>query len=123
MEIKMNMNKAYNGFELDTSAIKLQSLDSDNIRLPYTGPLPVAADSSYVALMMMPMQARAVLVCKCGDKDKRFVLAYTTAEIKALLDKFFFTDKGGTRFDNGLDRYWLGAWTSHYIDWKRVEAA
>lgn len=122
MEIKMNIDKLHNGFQLDTSAIKLQSLDSSNVRLPYTGPLPVEADSAYIALNMMPTQAKAVLVCKCGGKDKRFVLGYTVAEVKGLLGKFFFTDKGGTRFDNGLDRYWLGLWTAHYIDWTRTEA-
>ena len=119
----MNMDKTHNGFELDVSAIKLQSMDSSNIRLPYTGNLPVVADSAYISLIMMPIQARAVLVCKCGGKDKRFVLKYTADEIKELLDKFFFTDKGGTRFDNGLDQYWLGTWTAHYVDWKRTEAA
>lgn len=125
MKIKMHMDQTSNGFELDSTAIKLQSIDRSNIKLPYAGQLPdgVSADSAYIAFNMMPVQAKAVLVCKCGGKDKRFALDYTAAEVKELLDKFFFTDKGGTRFDTGLDLYWQGLWTAHYIDWKRTEAA
>ena len=122
MEIKMNLNQTFNGFKLDATAIKLQSMDSSNIRLPYTGNLPVDADSAYIAFKMVPAQAKAVLVCKCAGKDKRFPLEYTATEIKQVLDAFFFARDGGTRFNNGLDRYWLGLWTAHYIDWKRTEA-
>lgn len=125
MKIKMNLEQTSNGFELDSKAIKFQSIARRNIKLPYVGQLPigVSADSAYIALNMMPTQAKAVLVCRCGGKDKRFVLNYTAAEVKELLDKFFFTDKGGTRFDNGLDQYWLGLWMAHYIDWTRTEVA
>lgn len=123
MKIKMNIEQTHNGYELDTSAIKLQSMDNSSIHLSYTGSLPVKADSAYVALKMMPTQAGAVLVCKVDGKEKRYVLEYSVSEIKELLEKFFFSDKGNTRFDNGLDRYWLGLWTAHYLDWKRTEAA
>lgn len=123
MKVKMNLDQTHNGFELDSTAITLQSIDSRNIQLPYAGPLPVDADSAYIFFHLVPTQAKAVLVCKSGGKDRRFVLEYTAAEIKELLNKFFFADDGGTRFDNGLDKYWLGMWTAHYIDWKRTEAA
>lgn len=125
MKIKMHMDQTSNGFELDSTAIKLQSIDRSNIKLPYTGQLPdgVSADSAYIHFHMMPTQAKAVLVCRSAGKDKRFALDYTAAEVKELLDKFFFKDGGGTRFDTGLDLYWQGLWTAHYIDWKRVEAA
>ena len=125
MQIKMNMDKTYNGFELDSAAIKFQSIDCSNIKLPYAGQLPdgVSADSAYIHFHMMPAQAKAVLVCRCGGKDKRFALDYTAAEVKELLDKFFFTDSGGIRQDTGLDQYSLGLWMAHYIDWARTEAA
>ena len=125
MKISNSMIHNLGGFELDAGAIKLQSIDCSNIKLPYAGQLPdgVSADSAYIALNVMPAHSKAVLVCKSAGKDKRFALDYTAAEVKELLDKFFFKEGGGTRFDTGLDLYWQGLWTAHYIDWKRAEAA
>lgn len=124
MKIKMNLDQTSNGFELDTTAIKLQSIDRRNVKLPYAGQLPegISADSAHITFHMMPTQAKAVLVCKDAGKSKRFVLEYTADEVKAILNRFFFAADGGPRMDNGMDLYWLGMWTAHYIDWTRTEA-
>lgn len=126
MKIANSRQHSAGGFALDSKAIKLTTINTGDILLPYTGDLPdkISADGACIAFHMMPTQARVVLVCRSASagKDRRFPLDYTATEVKTLLDKFFFKDGGGTRQDTGLDQYSLGLWMAHYIDWMRTEA-
>ena len=127
MQIEMNLDKTYNGFELDSAAIKLQSIDRSSIRLPYSGPLPAnfeGADNPYIFMRVNPCNVRVVLTANKSGKEVRAVIKATPEEIDNILFNFFFKDKGKnayhTNFSNGLEAYWLGSYQAEYVLWRKI---
>lgn len=127
MQIEMNLDKTYNGFELDSAAIKFQSIDRRSIKLPYTGPLPAnfeGAGNPHIFMRVTPCDVRVVLAAKKSGKEVRAIIAATPEEIDNILFSFFFKDKGEntyhTNFSNGLEAYWLGSYQAEYVLWRKI---
>lgn len=127
MYLKDTILENYNRFEIDSAAITLHTLDKRNIMLPYSGPLPVefeGATNPYISMSVQPGDVRIVLFADKDGKKLHAGLEATPDEIDGILSRFFFADKGGntyhTRFDNGLDRYWLGHYQAEYSLWRRI---
>lgn len=119
----MKINK--NGFNLNTANISNTSAAENNIVLPYTGDLPESissAESAAVYFNVKPASVRIVLQVSQSGKIERFPIDADKEEIAEVLDKFFFSGNGSTRFDCGLSPYWLGIWQAHYIDWTKASA-
>ncbi len=114
-------------FALDVGKIGLHSLDKSKIMLPYSGPLPVefegAADPR-ISMFVSPGDVRVVLFAERDGKKLHASIEATPDEINDVLFRFFYKDVGGnryhTRFDNGLDRYWLGHYQAEYSLWKQI---
>lgn len=120
MHIVNSMIASFGKYDLDISAVGMRSISDTDIKLPYTGALPVemsASPSVYVYLNVQLVQgARLVLVAHGNGKDIKRPLEASSEEIIALLDGFFKQDQDVT----GLAQYWLGVWQAHYIEWRKI---
>lgn len=121
MHIKNSIIADYGDFELDTSAVKLFSLSTEDIKLPYTGVLPqqmsIAADAYIYFNVQVTQEVSVVLVVnlKNGKQIKR-PLRVSNEELIFLLDEFFKQPSQST----GLKSYYLGLWWAHFMDWKKI---
>lgn len=110
----------FSKYDLDISAVGLQSISETDIKLPYTGSLPAqmsTSSSAYVYLNVQLAQgARLVLVVHSKGKDIKRPLEASSEEIIALLDRFFKQRQDTT----GLSQYWLGIWQAHYTEWRKI---
>lgn len=119
----MKINK--NGLTLNIANISNTSAAENNIVLPYTGELPESissAESAAVHFIIKPADVRIALQINQSGKITRFPIEAAREEIAEVLDKFFFSGNGSTRFDCGLSPYWLGIWQAHFIDFKSASA-
>lgn len=115
------------GFELDASKIELHSTHKQEIRLPYSGPLPDAIqknDGAFLSICInVGLTVCVSLIVMDGNKEHRFSVESTAKEKNDLLFSFFFVNKGGnafyTRWDCGLTHYWLGHYQDAYTHWRR----
>lgn len=120
--------KDFDGFRLDAAAVDLHSLSKQNIRLPYSGPLPDALqDNDGAALSVMFRAGLAVSVClevNAGKGKHRYPVECTAGEVNDLLFSLFTVDAGNNSFpltrDCGLSPYWRGFHQNAYINWRRV---
>lgn len=91
MHIVNSMAANFGKYDLDVSAVGMRSISETDIKLPYTGVLPVqmSASSAYVYLNVQLAQgARLVLVAHGKGKDIKRPLEASSEEIIALLDGF-----------------------------------
>lgn len=114
-------------FVLDTDKIELHSTDRRRIMLPYVGHLPAefeGAENPHILMLVRPGDVRIVLFADKGGKKLHAGLEATPEEIDGILFRFFFADKGNnvchTRFDSGLERFWLGHYQAEYMMWRRI---
>lgn len=114
-------------FVLDTDKIELHSTDKQRIMLPYVGHLPVefeGAENPRISMFVRPGDVRIVLFANRDGKKLHASIEATPKEINDIMFRFFFKDKGNnachTRFDNGLDRYWLGYYQAEYMMWRQI---
>lgn len=123
MHIVNSMAANFGKYDLDVSAVGMRSISETDIKLPYTGVLPVqmsASSGAYVYLNIQLAQgARLVLVAHGKGKDIKRPLEASSEEIIALLDEFFKQNQDAT----GLAQYWLGVWQAHYSAIQIGEAA
>ena len=121
MKIKDSILEGYGNFELDLNSIGMRSLSDEDIKLPYTGVLPLQMSLSITAYIYFNVQVTqdtsVVLVVnlKTGRQMKR-PLWVSDKELISLLDEFFQQPSQST----GLSSYYLGLWWAHYIDWKKI---
>ena len=115
-----SMAANFGKYDLDVSAVGMRSISETDIKLPYTGVLPVqmsASSGAYVYLNVQLAQgARLVLVAHGKGKDIKRPLEASSEEIIALLDGFFKQNQDAT----GLAQYWLGVWQAHYTEWRKI---
>ena len=120
MHIVNSMAANFGNYDLDVSAVGMRSISETDIKLPYTGVLPVqmsASSGAYVYLNVQLAQgARLVLVAHGKGKDIKRPLEASSEEIIALLDGFFKQNQDAT----GLAQYWLGVWQAHYTEWRKI---
>lgn len=120
MHIVNSMAANFGKYDLDVSAVGMRSISETDIKLPYTGALPVqmsASSGAYVYLNVQLAQgARLVLVAHGKGKDIKRPLEASSEEIIALLDGFFKQNQDAT----GLAQYWLGVWQAHYTEWRKI---
>ena len=120
MHIVNSMAANFGKYDLDVSAVGMRSISETDIKLPYTGVLPVqmsASSGAYVYLNVQLAQgARLVLVAHGKGKDIKRPLEASSEEIIALLDGFFKQNQDAT----GLAQYWLGVWQAHYTEWRKI---
>lgn len=92
MHIVNSMAANFGKYDLDVSAVGMRSISETDIKLPYTGALPVqmsASSGAYVYLNVQLAQgARLVLVAHGKGKDIKRPLEASSEEIIALLDGF-----------------------------------
>lgn len=115
-------------FVLDTDKIELYSLDKRSIKLPYSGSLPVefeGAENPYIFWAVSPVHVSVMLVGMRDGKKVTANIEATPKEIDDVLRRFFY--KAGksrntyvTRFDNGLEKYWLGYLHAEYTMWHKI---
>ena len=102
MHIVNSMAANFGKYDLDVSAVGMRSISETDIKLPYTGVLPVqmsASSGAYVYLNVQLAQgARLVLVAHGKGKDIKRPLEDAT----------------------GLAQYWLGVWQAHYTEWRKI---
>lgn len=124
MYIKSSIVEDYGNFELDAGAVKLSSLSSKDIKLPYTGPLPrkmSMASGAHLYFNVQPTQrASVVLVADLanGRQIKRPLRA-SNEELISLLDKFF-SQRGNDGATAGMDDFNFGQWRGQYMDWRKI---
>lgn len=118
MRIVSSLVEDFGNFELDADAIKLRSVDPQDIMLPYSGALPdrmSLVSSAFLQVNVQPIQgAMLALVVKRNGKDFRRPMDVSNQEVIDLLDKFF------DQQDTGLDTYWLGFAQGNYMGWRQV---
>lgn len=118
MRIVSSLVEDFGDFELDAGAIKLRSVDQQDIMLPYGGALPDQISSASSALLQINVQpiqgAMLALVVERNGKDFRRPMDVSNQEVIDLLDKFF------DQQDTGLDTYWLGFAQGNYMGWRQV---
>lgn len=121
----MKLSDYYHGFELDIDSIGTYSIDKRNIALGYDAPLPYDFDfAEHIRLTFNVQGAKGAKIMLIGDTPSGYPIKSTVSatddEIKTVLRRFFYDEKGKTRFDNGLSPYWWGAWTAHFQEWCRT---
>lgn len=113
-----------NNFTLDTAHIGHITTDKRNIKLAYTGPLPDelsdATNATITIMLQVGLTVKIILTTERDGKKHNHPVKAIPKEIDQLLHPFFFTENGMTRWNNGLDRYWLGIYQSSYINWRRL---
>lgn len=118
MRIVNSLVENFGDFELDTSAIKPHSANSQDIMLPYSGTLPVqmsSVSSAFLQVNVQPIQgAMLALVANRNGKEFRRPVEATNQEVIDLLDSFF------DQKDTGLDTYWLGFEQANYMGWRQI---
>ncbi len=118
MRIVNSLVEDFDGFELDASAIKPHSANSQDIMLPYSGALPAqmsSASSVFLQVNVQPIQgAMLALVVDRNGKEFRRPVEATNQEVIDLLDAFF------NQQDTGLDTYWLGFEQANYMGWRQI---
>lgn len=127
MYISNSPRHNYGGFQIDPGKIKMHSVNERNIELPYTGDIPddlkptitAARIGVYVAVTRTP--AAVLILTDRSGKDHRYTLDATSAELEEIMHRFFFNEKGGTRFDCGLTRYSVGFAQAHFIAWEALQ--
>lgn len=122
MRLKDGFFQTYNGFELDTSKITLRSIHRQKVKLPYNGPLPEQFAEASAPRLDFDIQAgQPPMISLYADTpDNLFIRAIVEAtpdEIIEILDKLFLE---GNERKIGLDLYWAGAWSTHYMEWRRL---
>ena len=118
MKIVNSLVEDFGGFELDTDAVELHSVNPQDIVLPYRGVLPAqmsSVSSASLQINVQPVQG-AVLVLAVDKENGRVrrPLEATSSEIIDLLDKFFEQD------DTGLTDYWRGFEQANYMGWRQL---
>lgn len=121
----MKLSDYYHGFELDIDSVGDSSISKRNIELGYNACLPYDFDfAEHIRLTFNVQGAQGVKIMLIGDTPSGYPVKSTVSatddEIKTVLRRFFYDEKGKTRFDNGLGPYWLGAWTAHFQEWCRT---
>lgn len=115
-------------FALDVNKIEMHTLDKRSIKLPYSGPLPVefeGVENPYVFLVVNPVHVSVMLGGTRDGKNLSASIEATHKEIDDVLFRFFYKDGKShntysTRFDNGLEKYWLGHLQAEYNLWHRI---
>lgn len=126
MYINTNPMHNYGGFEIEADKIILRSTSDKTVELPYTGNLPVSlkADTATarigVCVAITRTPAAVLVLTDHKGKEHRYTLHATDAELEDILQRFFFTANGGTRFDGGLTAYWTGFAQAHFIAWQAL---
>lgn len=124
MYIKNSITDHFEGFTLDTTGIGNTSIRKREIHLPYTGPLPDKLSdvtSATIAItLQMGLSVNVLLIVERAGKKRRYLVAATPDEIDSILSPLFFDKRGYTRWDTGLNRYYLGFWQSSYLSWRRL---
>lgn len=126
-ETPISKNNDFAGFELDTSKIAMHSSDKYKILLPYSGQMPDALQLNNGAFisanLTVGLRIGVILIVTVDGKKFRYPVAATAQEINDILFPFFFEDVGNdkyhTRFENGLNDYWLGNFQSSFTHWRR----
>lgn len=120
MYIVDNRAANFGNFKLDIGDIGMRSISGTDIKLPYTGALPVqmsAVSDTYIYLNIQLAQGvRIVLAAYENGKAIKYPLKASNEEIISLLDSFFEQKYETT----GIAQYWLGIWQAHYIEWKKI---
>ena len=125
MKLQNTMLQTYGGFSLDMDKINCHhSTSKDSIELSYHGSMPEQFDgtsNARIRLNVQPTQCSIILKAdKRNGKQAKAMVEATDAEIDAILNKLFFDKGQATPGCIGLDPYWEGIWTAHYIDWKKA---
>lgn len=128
MYIKSTPTMNFESFPLDINKIEFHSVRKDRIYLPYNGSLPSALSENDGAVISVNITAGLMvgvcLIITTGKKERRYSVEVTAQEVNDLLFPFFFKDVGNnkfhTRFENGLNDYWLGSYQNGYTNWKRL---
>ena len=119
----MYIKKDNDTFTIDLTAIGGTSTHKREIRLPYTGKLPISYDTAYLLVRLTPDHTGLMICAKQGKGETRYIVEATKAEIKSIIEPLFFTEtKPGTyktRFDNGLTSYWTGHYQEDFMLWDR----
>lgn len=118
----MTLSNYYHGFELDIDSIGDFSISKRNIELGYNACLPYDFDfAEHIRLCFNIQASQPARILLIGDAPNglpiRATVSATDGEIKTVLHRFFHDEKGKTRFDCGLTRYWLGVWQAHFREW------
>lgn len=113
-------------FEINPAHIGNTSTCKDEITLPYDGPVPaemVGCTDTAIVCNLHADYCALVLVGKRQKKTLRNLIEAMPEEIDGILHSLFYTPHDPTtdhtRFDSGLNDYWLGYFQSLYGEWKR----
>ena len=126
MRIKDSMIHSYGGTEIDTTKISNTTLYKDKIFLPYGGTLPSDLAEGKAAIritLQVGLSVNIHLYVNMDGTTKKYPVQASTEEIKTILERFFYDFKGNTgytRFNCGLNKYWLGQYQSSFGHWKRL---
>jgi len=119
MYIKSTLVSDFGNFELDTSAIGMNSLSFTDVRLPYAGPLPSQISSVSSAYIYFNVQATEepsiILGTRIDGVKKTYILVADKDELIYLLDKFFSQESGYC-----MDDFYFGQWRGLYMTWRKV---
>lgn len=124
MYIMESMRHNFGGFTLDTASIGSTSTSTSTsktkIALPYTGQLPADLNDGTGAVIAITLQVgltvNVLLTVERAGKEFRYPVKATPEEIDHILEPFFFSEKGRTRRDNGLNQYSTGLHQGSYIN-------
>lgn len=120
MHIKNSIVADYGNFELDTNAIGMCSLSNEDVKLPYTGPLPCKMpplSEPYIYFNVQVTQKPSIILDAGmeGRKKNTYILVVDKDELICLLDKFFSQEN-----NYGMDDFYFGQWRGLYMAWRKA---
>lgn len=123
MKLKDGFFQTYNDFKLDTSKITLRSMNRKKVKLPYNGPLPEQFARASAPRLDFDIQAgQPPMISLYADttQDNLFIRAIVEAEPEEIIEIFDKLFLDGNERKSGLDLYWTGVWSTHYMEWRRL---